>query len=160
VFRVEEENASSVAASRRHRTWPVDGEVDSSLTKPPAVIDDDSGGNAPDVNERRAFPRRTVDVPVVAAVSSESVLPSGRAVDIGRGGMLMSFVEPLGFLAGDRMLVTLPSIGFRFHALGSVVRCERGLDFRTYVAMKFIESSEIDYDELCQRLDESSTSAS
>jgi hypothetical protein len=93
---------------------------------------------------------------VVAAVAPERPLPSARAIDISRGGLLVAFVEPLGFTPGDRILVTLPDVGFRFHAYGSVVRCERGTDFRTYVAIEFVDVDEHDYDELCAHLDERS----
>ena len=114
------------------------------------------------VNDRRAFGRRQIDVPVVAAASPEAVLPQARAVDISRGGLLMSFAEPLGFVPGHRMLVTVPppvsddrfwSPGHsRFHALASVVRCDRGDDFRTYVAVEFVGLDDSDYDELCRRV--------
>ncbi|MCU1359003.1 MAG: hypothetical protein JWN99_292 [Ilumatobacteraceae bacterium] len=65
----------------------------------------------------------------------------------------MAFVEPLGFLPEHRMLVSMRVDDFRLNALASVVRCERGADFRTYVAVKFADVYETDYDELCQRLD-------
>jgi hypothetical protein len=90
---------------------------------------------------------------VVAAAAPEHALPGARAVDISRGGLLMAFVEPIGFAPGDRMLVTLPDVGFRFHARGEVVRCERGTDFRTYVAMRFTDFDEDDFDDLCAHLD-------
>jgi hypothetical protein len=90
---------------------------------------------------------------VVAAVAPERPLPSARAIDISRGGLLVAFVEPLGFLPGDHILVTLPDVGFRFHAFGSVVRCERGTDFRTYIAIQFNDVDEQDHDELCAHLD-------
>jgi hypothetical protein len=105
------------------------------------------------VKERRAHPRRRLDTKVVAASAPECALPSARAIDISRGGLLMAFVEPIGFVAGDRMLVTLPDVGFRFHARGEVVRSERGTDFRTYVALRFTDFADEDYDELCARLD-------
>jgi hypothetical protein len=104
------------------------------------------------VKERRAHPRRSLDTRIVAAAAPEHALPSARAIDISRGGLLMAFVEPIGFTVGDRMLVTLPDVGFRFHARGEVVRCERGTDFRTYVALQFTDFADEDYDELCAHL--------
>lgn len=65
----------------------------------------------------------------------------------------MAFVEPIGFAVGDRMLVTLPHVGFRLHARGEVMRCARGTDFRTYVALRFTDFVDEDFDELCARLD-------
>jgi hypothetical protein len=104
-------------------------------------------------DERRACPRRAVGVEVFAALSPEAALPQAHAVDVGCGGMLMAFVEPVGFLPERRMLVSMRIDDFRFNALASVVRCDRGSDFRTYVAVKFVDLFQDDYDELCQRLD-------
>jgi hypothetical protein len=106
------------------------------------------------VDDRRLTPRRLVDLDVMAAVSSERPLPAARAVDVSRQGLLMAFAEPLGFLPEHRLLVSLCVDDFRMNALASVVRCERGEDFRTYVAVTFADLYEPDYDELCRRLDE------
>lgn len=105
------------------------------------------------MKERRCSARRPVDRDVIAALSPEQALPNARTIDVSRGGMLMAFVEPVGFLPERRMLVVMRVEDFRFNALASVVRCERGADFRTYVAVKFVDVYTTDYDELCERLD-------
>ena len=105
--------------------------------------------------ERRACARRRVDLDVSAAVSPEMALPRARAIDIGCGGLLMAFVEPIGFARGHKMLVSMRLDDFRFNVLASVVRSERGSDSRTYVAVEFIDIYATDYDDLCQRLDHS-----
>jgi hypothetical protein len=112
-----------------------------------------------DMKDRRGFPRRGIETGVVAALSPERSLPRATTVDIGRGGLLMAFVEPVGFVPGHRLLVTLPAVGFRFHAFGRVVRCERGADARVYVAIAFVDVSDGDFDELSQHLDELTNSA-
>jgi hypothetical protein len=110
-------------------------------------------GQSEQVRERRSCPRRGLDVEVFAAISPEMALPGARAIDVCRGGMLMAFAEPVRLLLEWRMLVSMRIADFRFHAIASVVRCERGADLRTYVAMKFVDVYETDYDELCERLD-------
>jgi hypothetical protein len=111
------------------------------------------GGKRENVEERRTQVRRTLDVAARVAAAPEQRLPQARCVDISRGGLLMSFDEPIAFPGGHRLVVSLELPQGQFHALGTVVRTDRGDDFRTYVALRFLTVSAEDYDELEAQLD-------
>lgn len=56
-------------------------------------------------------------------------------VDASPGGVLIAFAEPIGLLVGQRICVSLTLDDGALHLLASVVRVERGDDFRTYVGV-------------------------
>lgn len=73
-------------------------------------------------------------------------------VDISMGGLLLTFEEPVGFALGDRLIVSIDFIDGTFHVVGAVNRVERGADFHAYVAIEFVELSELDMTELDRHL--------
>lgn len=86
------------------------------------------------------------------AASPEAPLPTATTVDVSREGILVAFAEPVGFVVGHRLLVSLDLPHGQFHALAEVTRVERGDDFRTYVATEFVDVHTDDYDELTEHL--------
>ncbi|MCU1391354.1 MAG: hypothetical protein JWL72_4692 [Ilumatobacteraceae bacterium] len=105
------------------------------------------------MEERRREPRRDLDLGVRVAAAPEQRLPRGRALNISRNGLLVAFEEPVGLPSDHRLVVSLDLGDGHFHALGRVVRTERGDDFRTYVAVEFVSFFQDDFDELTRRLD-------
>ena len=89
--------------------------------------------------ERRACPRRSADLGVFAALSPEAALPEARRDRHLPWRHVDRVRRTMGFLPERRMLVSMRIDDFRLNALASVVRCERGSDFRTYVAVKFVD---------------------
>lgn len=67
--------------------------------------------------------------------------------------MLIAFDEPIGFPTGHQLVVSLDLPGGHFHALGAIVRMERGDDFHTYAAIEFLSMNFEDFAELSQQLD-------
>ena len=76
----------------------------------------------------------------------EVALPRAEAIDVGRGGCLLAFVEPIGLVLGRRVLISARGDAGVAHTMGSVVRCERGTDFRTYVAVEFVDLDDREYE--------------
>lgn len=87
------------------------------------------------------------------ALAPEHRLPMGRTLNVSRSGLLVAFGEPVGVAPADRLVVSLELGTGHFHALGRVARCERGDDFRSYMALEFVRMSTEDYDELMRHLD-------
>lgn len=68
--------------------------------------------------------------------------------------MLIAFDEPIGFPMGHRLVVSLDLPNGHFHALGAIVRMQRGDDFHTYAAIQFLNVHPDDFAELSRQLDE------
>ena len=105
------------------------------------------------MQERRGNSRRPVKLPARVAASPEQRLPRADTVDMSRGGLLLAFGEPVGFPVAHRLVVSLELPDGHFHALGHVTRVERGDDFRTYVAISFVNVRPEEFDDLFDRVD-------
>jgi hypothetical protein len=66
---------------------------------------------------------------------SEAPLPPADVVDASPTGILVAFAEPVGLLTGQRLCLSFPLPDGALHLMASVVRVERGDDFRTYVGV-------------------------
>ncbi|MCU1365197.1 MAG: hypothetical protein JWN39_836 [Ilumatobacteraceae bacterium] len=87
------------------------------------------------------------------AASPEQRLPRAVCVDISRGGLLVAFDEPVGFAVGHRLVASIDLPDGQFHALALVVRTDRGEDFRTYMAIEFLNLRQEEFDDLAAQLD-------
>jgi hypothetical protein len=105
------------------------------------------------MEERRSSARRRLSIPATLAASPEHRLPQAETLDISLDGLLLAFAEPVGFPVGHRLVVSLQLPRGHFHALGNVVRVERGDDDRFYMAMAFTGLRPDDYAELEHQLD-------
>ncbi len=79
-------------------------------------------------------------------------MPSASTVDVSRGGLLLAFTEPIGFTPGGDVLLSFDVDGEHLHLRATVVRAERGLDFRGYVAVQFVDPDDDTVGELYDRL--------
>ena len=109
--------------------------------------------------ERRAHPRRAVQLSAIVAAGAEQPMAAAHTVDVSAGGLLLSFGELLGFPMGERILVSLDLDDGRFYAVGRIRRVERGDDFRTYVAVEFDEALHDGFDRLVAHIDGGETAA-
>src|SRR4051812_34071203 len=103
------------------------------------------------MDERRQYARTSlssVRFAVSLSASAERPLPDATAIDASVDGLLLAFPEPVGLIADDRVVVSIPVRKGRVHTLATVSRVERGDDFRTYVAITLQDLT----DEMRQRL--------
>ena len=104
------------------------------------------------MDERRRHSRHAIAVTARVASAAEQQLPSAQTVDISFGGLLLAFDEPIGFPVGHRLVVSLDLAGGHLHAIADVTRIERGIDFRTYIALEFSQLREDEFEAVIEHL--------
>lgn len=85
---------------------------------------------------RRTRPRRVVHHTVRIGTVREAPLPCADVIDASPSGVLVAFAEPIGLMAGQRLCLSFALPDGALHLMASVVRVERGDDFRTYVGVE------------------------
>ena len=90
------------------------------------------------LGDRRRSLRRSLHLRAEVAVRAEARLPPASTIDVSVHGLLLAFVQPVGFPVGQRLCVSLDVGDGRCHLLVRVCRIEHGLDFRTYVGVEFL----------------------
>lgn len=91
--------------------------------------------------ERREAVRRVVKPRVRVSTSRQPNLPVALAIDVSEKGMLVNFSEPIGLLAGERVVASIgdeQQDAHWCHVVGHVARVERsGTDM--LIAVEFDE---------------------
>ena len=91
------------------------------------------------LGERRRHPRIQAALRARLGLRGEQVTDVLDAVDVSESGVLLVAAEPVGARPDDRVCLTLITRTGNLHRLGRVVRVARGVDFRTYVAIEYLD---------------------